>query len=155
RRRTHRPAAASACARRRVTTSAGYPDRGSGAGCAILFAPVRIFSFALRFVLTIAVGGAALAGSIALLAPAGRTLDRAVTPLGELDLHINTPASRSIVYDKYGGVMGSFATEDRSPVKLSQVPHVLIDAVLSIEDRKFYEHHGVDWTGTTRALFKN
>jgi len=116
---------------------------------------VRILSFAIRFVLTIAVGAAALAGSIALLAPAGRSLDQTITPLGELDLHINTPASRSLVYDKYGGVMGSFATEDRSPVKLSQVPQVLIDAVLSIEDRKFYEHHGVDWSGTARALFKN
>ena len=27
--------------------------------------------------------------------------------------------------------------------------------MISIEDRKFYEHHGVDWAGTTRALFKN
>src|SRR5262245_13359029 len=51
--------------------------------------------------------------------------------------------------------MASFATQDRSPVKLKNVPPVLIDAVLSIEDRKFYEHHGVDMAGTIRALFKN
>ena len=27
--------------------------------------------------------------------------------------------------------------------------------MISTEDRKFYEHHGVDWAGTVRALFKN
>ncbi len=32
---------------------------------------------------------------------------------------------------------------------------MLQNAVISIEDRKFYEHHGVDSSGTTRALFKN
>ncbi len=51
--------------------------------------------------------------------------------------------------------MATFATEDRSPVKLKDIPMVLQNAVISIEDRKFYEHHGVDWAGTTRALFKN
>ena len=40
-------------------------------------------------------------------------------------------------------------------MKLEDIPQVLIDAVLSIEDRKFYEHHGVDSGGTIRALFKN
>ena len=51
--------------------------------------------------------------------------------------------------------MATLATEDRSPVKLKDIPQVLINAVISIEDRKFYEHHGVDWAGTVRALFKN
>ncbi len=32
---------------------------------------------------------------------------------------------------------------------------MLVNAVLSIEDRNFFEHHGVDWGGTARALFKN
>ena len=40
-------------------------------------------------------------------------------------------------------------------MKLKDVPKVLINAVLSTEDRNFYSHHGVDWAGTTRALFKN
>ena len=35
------------------------------------------------------------------------------------------------------------------------MPQHLIDAVLAIEDRRFYEHHGVDWQGTTRALVEN
>jgi penicillin-binding protein 1A len=116
---------------------------------------VKALSFALKFVLTIALGAAALAGSVALLAPASRSLESAAPPLGHLDLKLKDPAARSIVYDRFGGFLTSFSTQDRSPVQLRQVPKVLIDAVLSIEDRKFYEHHGVDWGGTARALFKN
>ena len=77
------------------------------------------------------------------------------TPIGEIDLEVTAPAVRSIVYDRYGGVMGSFALEDRQPVPLAKVPPVLVDAVLAIEDQRFYEHDGVDWTGTARALFEN
>jgi penicillin-binding protein 1A len=109
----------------------------------------------VKLVLTIAVGASALAGSVALLAPAGRSLAKTATPLGKLDVTINAPAARSIVYDRFGGIMGSLSAEDRAPVKLKQIPKVLINAVLSIEDRNFYSHHGVDWGGTARALFKN
>jgi penicillin-binding protein 1A len=122
---------------------------------AILVTPVKALTFILKLVLTIALGGAALAGALVALGPASRPLEHATTPIGRLDVTINAPPARSLVYDRDGNVMASFATQDRSPVKLKDVPQVLIDAVLSIEDRKFYEHHGVDWAGTTRALFKN
>jgi penicillin-binding protein 1A len=114
-----------------------------------------VLSFALKFVLTVAVGSAALAGAVALLAPAGQSLAKSTTPLEQLDVTINKPPARTIVYNRFGETMGSFSTEDRQPVRLKDVPQVLINAVLSIEDRKFYEHHGVDWGGTVRALFKN
>ena len=116
---------------------------------------MKVFWFSLKLVLTVAVGAAALAGSVALLAPASSSLTKVVTPLGKLDVTINAPAARSIVYDRYGNVIDSLSAEDRVPVKLKDIPHVLIDAVLSIEDRNFYQHHGVDWGGTARALFKN
>ena len=44
--------------------------------------------------------------------------------------------------------------EDRALVTLSQVPKPLIDALISIEDRKFYSHWGIDPRGIARALFK-
>jgi penicillin-binding protein 1A len=122
---------------------------------AILVTPVKALTFTLKLVLTIALGGAALTGALVALGPASRPLEHATTPIGRLDLTINAPPARSLVYDRNGNIMAAFASQDRSPVKLKDVPKVLIDAVLSIEDRKFYEHHGVDWAGTTRALFKN
>ncbi len=116
---------------------------------------MKLLSFSLKFLVTVVVGAAALAGSVALLGPAGRSVADTATPLGKLTLTINSPATRSVVYDRFGNPVGSFSTQDRSIVKLKEVPQVLINAVLSIEDRKFYEHHGVDWSGTVRALFKN
>jgi penicillin-binding protein 1B len=44
--------------------------------------------------------------------------------------------------------------EDRALVKLSQVPQPLIDALIAIEDRKYYSHWGIDPRGIARALFK-
>ncbi len=42
--------------------------------------------------------------------------------------------------------------EDRVLVKLDQVPQTVIDALIAVEDRRFYSHHGVDLKGITRAL---
>lgn len=44
--------------------------------------------------------------------------------------------------------------EDRALLRLDQVPKPLIDALVSIEDRKFYTHWGIDPRGIARALFK-
>jgi penicillin-binding protein 1B len=45
--------------------------------------------------------------------------------------------------------------EDRVLVKLDEVPPLLVKALLAVEDRKFYEHHGVDPRGIARALLAN
>ncbi|WP_173131998.1 penicillin-binding protein [Kibdelosporangium persicum] len=39
----------------------------------------------------------------------------------------------------------------RIPVAAEQISPVMKEALIAIEDRRFYEHHGVDWKGTTRA----
>ena len=47
------------------------------------------------------------------------------------------------------------AREKRRDVPLSAIPPRMIQAVLAIEDRRFYDHSGVDWIGTTRAVLTN
>jgi penicillin-binding protein 1B len=42
--------------------------------------------------------------------------------------------------------------EDRVLVQLAQVPQPLIDALISTEDRQFYQHNGISVRGTARAL---
>jgi penicillin-binding protein 1B len=44
--------------------------------------------------------------------------------------------------------------EDRDLLKLEQVPKQLIDALISVEDRKFFSHWGIDPRGIARALYK-
>ncbi len=45
--------------------------------------------------------------------------------------------------------------EDRELVQLSDVPQPLIDALISVEDRDFYEHHGLSFKGIARAMWSN
>lgn len=42
--------------------------------------------------------------------------------------------------------------ETASPMSLFSMPSSLVNAVLSAEDKRFYEHHGIDWLATARAL---
>jgi penicillin-binding protein 1B len=44
--------------------------------------------------------------------------------------------------------------EDRALLRLNQVPKPLIDALISVEDRKYYTHWGIDPRGIARALYK-
>ncbi|HEY6233401.1 MAG TPA: PBP1A family penicillin-binding protein [Pyrinomonadaceae bacterium] len=43
----------------------------------------------------------------------------------------------------------------REAVKFSEIPAVLVNAILATEDRRFFQHPGVDLIGTTRALLRN
>jgi penicillin-binding protein 1B len=45
--------------------------------------------------------------------------------------------------------------EKRRLVKLSEIPSHLMHAVIAIEDRRFYDHRGLDWIGILRALYRN
>ncbi|MDT3425675.1 penicillin-binding protein [Paenibacillus forsythiae] len=56
-------------------------------------------------------------------------------------------------YFRDGTPIGQLRTEeDRRLVAFKDIPQVIIDAVLAIEDNRFYEHHGVDVNGTLRAV---
>jgi penicillin-binding protein 1B len=45
--------------------------------------------------------------------------------------------------------------EKRQLVKLSDTPSHLIQAVIAVEDRRFYVHRGIDWLGIVRAMYRN
>ncbi len=45
--------------------------------------------------------------------------------------------------------------EKRQLVKLADMPSHLIQAVIAIEDRRFYVHRGIDWIGILRAMYRN
>lgn len=48
-----------------------------------------------------------------------------------------------------------FAPEgNRQIVEYNQLPQHLIDALVAIEDKRFWDHHGVDWEGTAAAFYK-
>lgn len=61
----------------------------------------------------------------------------------------------SKVFDRNNKLIGEFYTERRSLLNYEDFPPQLIDALIASEDRKFYEHHGVDYGGIFRAFFRN
>ena len=62
----------------------------------------------------------------------------------------------SIIYDDNNIEFDSLhGTENREYVKLADMPQDLKDAIISIEDERFYDHGGVDFRGMLRALFIN
>jgi penicillin-binding protein 1A len=61
----------------------------------------------------------------------------------------------SVVYDSKGQRLGFIrSTILRTPIPGSQIPQVLKDATVAIEDRRFFEHEGVDLEGIVRAAVK-
>jgi penicillin-binding protein 1A len=72
-----------------------------------------------------------------------------LSDLGQLD-------QPSTVYDRFGKILTTFHQEiDRKPVTLDQVPAVVRNAVLDIEDKSFYHHGGIDARGIARAFLAN
>lgn len=85
-----------------------------------------------------------------LLASPGRAEDSYVAypplPLGY---------SSITVYDRHGGFAGRILPEGRHWVSLDRIPQFLQNAVIAIEDARFYEHGGIDLRGIARAVVKN
>jgi penicillin-binding protein 1A len=57
--------------------------------------------------------------------------------------------------DRYGNHIGDRGTRINDTVPLEEFPDHLIKAALATEDRRFYEHFGIDFAGTFRALGAN
>jgi penicillin-binding protein 1A len=58
------------------------------------------------------------------------------------------------IYTHDHSLIAEFGEKRRAPVKLSQVPELLVKAVVAAEDDRFYEHPGVDWQAILRATFQ-
>jgi len=70
----------------------------------------------------------------------------------ELENPENNLATEVISID--GETLGKYYRENRTPVKFSELPENLIQALIATEDERFYEHSGIDFQGTARAAAK-
>jgi penicillin-binding protein 1A len=59
------------------------------------------------------------------------------------------------IYTADGALIGEFGEERRNLTPIGEIPQVMKDAVLSIEDARFYKHGGVDYLGVIRAGLAN
>jgi len=63
--------------------------------------------------------------------------------------------SASVILDRNDKIFGQIYVENRETVPYNQLPRDLVNAVISIEDNKFYQHGGYDLSGIVRAALKN
>ena len=65
------------------------------------------------------------------------------------------PPIKTLFFSAGGDTLAEFYEFNRVLVPIERVPDHLVDAILTIEDRKFYSHWGVDLRGIARALVHN
>ena len=53
-----------------------------------------------------------------------------------------------------GVTLGKYAYQNRTPVRFKDLPENLVNALVATEDERFYEHSGIDFRGTARAVVK-
>ncbi|MGE5451743.1 MAG: penicillin-binding protein 1A [Acidobacteriota bacterium] len=59
------------------------------------------------------------------------------------------------VYTADGVEIGGFGSEKRIYLPIDQIPKLMRDSLLAVEDSRFYEHHGIDPIGVMRAIWSN
>ena len=112
----------------------------------------------LGLLLRIASGsvGAALAGIVSILLIVAIAMAVAFPNLPDIsDLSDYRPKLPLRVFSAEGVLIGEFGEERRSLTPIREIPKVMIDAVLAIEDARFFQHGGVDYKGVLRAALAN
>lgn len=112
----------------------------------------------------LAIGVSALAGllvaGLALPVAAGLGLVARESANGFSDMPAELDTSnplpeRSRILDADGNLIATFYTENRVSKSLEDIAPVMQDAVLAIEDHRFFDHGPIDFQGTARAFFVN
>jgi len=108
----------------------------------------------VRFLLwTLGLAGAAAVGVLLTVAVA---LAVAYPNLPDIsDLADYRPKLPLRVYSSEGALLGEFGEERRNLTPIAEIPQVMKDAVLAIEDARFFKHGGVDYKGVVRAGLAN
>lgn len=102
------------------------------------------------------VGGSALAAMASLMMMVAIALAVAFPNLPDVsDLSQYRPKLPMRVFSAEGELIGEFGEERRNFTPIREIPKVMTDAVLAIEDARFYQHGGVDYLGVIRAGLAN
>jgi penicillin-binding protein 1A len=100
--------------------------------------------------------GLFLAGLLCLFTIVGVALAVAYPNLPDIsDLSDYRPKLPLRIYTADGLLMGEFGEERRNLTPIREIPKVMVNAVLAVEDARFYSHGGVDYKGLARAALAN
>jgi len=83
-------------------------------------------------------------------------LDRLSRDLPSLEKLRNIqPSEKTVIFAANGDTLREFYTQNRTVVPLERIPTHLQNAVVSIEDRRFYDHYGIDLKRLVKILLDN
>ena len=120
--------------------------------------PAQLLALLLAFLSVSSLMGVVTAGMLVPVAgPTALAAKSVPSVFNELpgDLQTVTPAEESQLLDSSGGVIAHFYDKQRIVVPSANIAEVMKKAIVAIEDKRFYEHNGVDATGIARALVTN
>ena len=120
--------------------------------------PVRKQNASMHWLLRLVLWsvGIALAGALSLLIVIGLALAVAFPNLPDIsDLSDYRPKLPMRIFSAEGDLPAEFGEERRNLTPIAEIPKVMTNAVLAIEDARFYQHGGVDYLGVVRAGLAN
>lgn len=120
--------------------------------------PAQLLALLLAFLSVSSLMGVVTAGMLVPVAgPTALVAKSVPSVFNELpgDLQTVAPAEESQLLDSSGGVIAHFYDKQRIVVPSANIADVMKKAIVAIEDKRFYEHNGVDATGIARALVTN
>ena len=102
------------------------------------------------------VGGLALTGALSLAMVIALALAVAFPNLPDIsELSDYRPKLPLRIFTAEGDLIAEFGEERRNLTPISEIPKIMTNAVLAIEDARFYQHGGVDYLGVIRAGLAN
>ncbi|MCZ3386965.1 MAG: penicillin-binding protein, partial [Actinomycetia bacterium] len=105
-----------------------------------------------------AVAGVLIAGiALPAIGLVGLTAKRSAESFESLPAELSVPPlkQRSRLLAADGSVLATFYSQNRVYVPMDRISREMQDAIVAIEDARFYEHNGIDVRGTLRALVAN
>ena len=117
----------------------------------------QFFTLILAFALIAGSSGVLAAGLVLpAVAAVGGSTETGVKIFDNLpsELQLDPPSEQSVILAADGTQLATFYSDNRIVVPLDQISPHLRDAVIAVEDKRFYEHGGVDPEGLLRAAVK-
>jgi penicillin-binding protein 1A len=100
--------------------------------------------------------GASIAAVLGVVCLVALVMSIAYPNLPEVsDLAAYRPKLPLRVFSIEGDLLGEFGEEHRTFTPIAEIPQVMKDAILAIEDARFFQHNGVDYLGVVRAGLAN
>lgn len=116
---------------------------------------MRSLTWLARLALVVAAGALLVTGVVVGVAPRAWRVANSHSQVPVTLPAFAALAQRTIVYDVAGNEIAAFEQENSQPIPYAQIPDTIVRAFLAVEDRSFFEHHGINVRSLVRATLSN